>query len=128
MLKGLNVCCLCLFCVAGCFTPYNLPIRVETNKTAEVIEVNDALNIVTMGAPYTYLEKPNVDWAQARVDASDMCRKRTGKSGAEPAGPTRRTCLQVVGSDCVRHAIVGDYRCTQNGEADSDNSEQAEAD
>ena len=97
--------------VASCYTPYNLPVRVETNKTASVMSVNDSRQMVTMGSPYIYLEKPDVDWAKARVDAAEVCKERTGLAGAEPVGRTRRECMSQVGSDCVRYAIVGDYRC-----------------
>ena len=97
--------------LTGCYTPTNLPVRVDTNKTAQVMEVDDTRGMVTMGSPYVYLEKPDVDWAAARLEAAAVCEKRLGKAHAAPVGPTRRTCISQVGSDCVRYAIVGDYEC-----------------
>ncbi len=102
--------------LTGCYTPYNLPIRVDTNKTAEVMGVDDSRQMITMGSPYIYLEKPDVDWAQARIDAAEMCKKRTGHDYAVPEGPTRRQCMSQVGADCVRYAIVGDYKCVPEPE------------
>ena len=115
---GVSLLCtaLCFSLLAGC-TPYSVPIRIKTDKTAKVISVDDSRQIITMGSPYVYLEKPDVDWAQARVDAAAMCRKRTGHELAEPVGNTRRECLRQVGTDCVQYAIVGDYRCIEPAES-----------
>ncbi|MEM7078641.1 MAG: YecR family lipoprotein [Pseudomonadota bacterium] len=96
--------------LAGC-SYSNIPVRIPTTKTAEVLEVDRDTNIVRMGSPYLYLEKPDVDWGQAREDAAAQCAKEHGFTDAEPVGTTRRECLSWNGGDCVRYAIVGDYRC-----------------
>ncbi len=97
---------------AGC-TPYNVPISIPTKKTAEVLSVQDDRDMVTMGSPYLYLEKPDVDWGRARIDAAQHCEQWKGMSQAEPVGVTRRECMSWAGGDCVRYAIVGDYRCVK---------------
>lgn len=96
--------------LAGC-TPYNLPVSVPTNKVAEVYGVDDAKNLVTMGAPYLYVEKPDVDWSKAREEAAAVCLQRRELANAEPVGNTRRECVSTVGSSCVKYALLGDYRC-----------------
>lgn len=100
----------CTNLLTGC-TPYNLPVSIPTNKTAEVFGVDDVKGIVTMGAPYLYLEKPDVDWGQARVDAAEVCMKRRELSNAEPVGNTRKECVSTAGSNCLKYALLGDYRC-----------------
>ena len=98
--------------LGGC-SPYAIPIpAVATKKVAEVISLSDERNMVTMGAPYTFMEKPTVDWHQARSDAAAQCAQWKGLSQAEPVGPTRRECLTYAGTDCIRYAIVGDYHCS----------------
>ncbi len=94
----------------GC-TPYNLPISIPTSKTAELISFDRQRGIVTMGAPYLYLEKPDVDWGQARQEAIKLCEEWKGHKHAEPTGKTRKRCVSNVGSNCVRYALAGDYQC-----------------
>ncbi len=89
----------------------NIPIKVPTKKTAEVISAQEDRDIVTMGAPYLYVEKPDVDWGKARQDAIKYCQEWRGYNHAEPVGNTRRQCTSQVGSDCVRYSLVGDYQC-----------------
>ena len=89
----------------------SIPVKVPTKKTAEVISAQDHNDTVTMGSPYLYLEKPDVDWGKARQDAIKYCQEWRGFNHAEPVGHTRRHCLSQVGSDCVRYALVGDYQC-----------------
>ncbi|XOV83998.1 MAG: YecR family lipoprotein [bacterium] len=95
---------------SGC-TPYNLPVSIPTNKTAEVFGVDDTRGVVTMGAPYLYLEKPDVDWAQARIEAAEVCMQRRELANAEPVGNTRRECVSTAGNKCLKYALLGDYRC-----------------
>ena len=97
--------------LAGGCSMTSVPIKVPTKKTAEVISAQDHNDTVTMGAPYLYLEKPDVDWGKAREDAIKYCQEWRGFNHAEPVGNTRRQCTSQVGSDCVRYALVGDYKC-----------------
>ena len=106
------ICCL-VACVGmtGCM-PMAVPLpALPTKKTAEVMSVQEDRNMVTMGAPYLSLEKPTVNWHQARTDAVQYCLEWKGMAHAEPVGPTRRECLAYSGTDCIRYAIVGDYQC-----------------
>jgi hypothetical protein len=91
----------------------NSAVSIPTNNVAEVISVSDERDMVSMGSPYLYLEKPDVDWGRAREDAAAYCRECKGMSQVEPIGTTRRECLSWVGGDCTRFAIVGDYRCVE---------------
>lgn len=99
------------FLLSGCTTPLGTPIKIPTNKTPEVMGVDDDLRIVKVGAPYAYVEKPKMDWSNARTVAVEVCKKRWGATAAEPVGRTRHECLTEVGSNCTRWAILGDYRC-----------------
>ena len=97
--------------MSGCTTPLGTPVRLPTDKTPEVMGVDDDLRIVKVGAPYSYLEKPTMDWSSARSVAVEVCKKRWGAAVAEPIGRTRHECLSELGSNCTRWAILGDYRC-----------------
>ena len=97
--------------LAGCTTPLGTPVRIPTKKTPEVMGIDDDLRIVKVGAPYTYVEKPDMDWSTARSVAVEVCKKRWGAIEAEPIGRTRHECLTELGSNCTRWAILGDYRC-----------------
>jgi hypothetical protein len=97
--------------VAGCTTPLGSPVKVPTNKDAEVMGVDDAKHIVKMGASYLYLEEPKVDWSGARAEAAKICQQRWGSAVVEPVGRTRRECLTELGSNCTRWAMIGDYKC-----------------
>ena len=108
--RRLSIALFCTSLLAAC-TPYNLPVSIPTNKTAEVFGVDDTTGIVTMGAPYLYLEKPDVDWGQARREAAEVCMKRSELPNAEPVGNTRRECVSTAGSNCLKYALLGDYRC-----------------
>ncbi len=96
---------------AGCAAPLGIPISIPVNKTASVFEVDDARQMVTMGAAYSRFEDPTVDWGAARGLAVETCMKRHEMPQAEPKGRTRRECVQQVGSDCMGFAILGDYQC-----------------
>ena len=97
--------------ITGC-SPYAIPMpAASVQKTAVVLSMNEERDMVTMGANYVFLEKPVVDWQQARSAAVEHCIEWRGMPNAEPVGPTRRECLAYSGSDCVRWAIMGDYQC-----------------
>lgn len=97
--------------IAGCTTPLGTPLRVPTKKTPEVMGVDDKRRVIKVGAPYSYLEKPEIDWSNARSIAAELCKKRWGAEAAEPVGRTRQECLSELGSNCTRWAMIGDYRC-----------------
>ena len=90
-----------------------VPIKVPVKKTPSVFEVHDDRAMVTMGAAYSRYEDPQVDWSEARQRAREMCRKRHGAEGeeAEPVGATRHECVERLGSNCTKYAVLGDYRC-----------------
>ena len=105
------ICWSLVFALAACTTPLGNTVRVPTKQTPEVMGVDDQLQVVKVGAPYTYLEEPEMDWSNARNVAAAICKERYGHTAAEPFGQTRRECLSQLGSNCTRWAIIGDYRC-----------------
>ncbi len=94
----------------GCVS---VPVKVPVKKTPSVFDVNDGRGTVTMGASYGRFEDPQVDWSEARQGASEMCRKRHGaeRTDAEPVGATRHECVERLGSNCTKYAVLGEYRC-----------------
>ena len=107
----LGVATMLLVNLGGC-SPYTIPMpAASVQKNAVVLSMNEERDMVTMGANYVFLEKPVVNWQQARSAAVEHCIEWRGMPNAEPVGPTRRECLTYSGSDCVRWAIMGDYQC-----------------
>ncbi len=96
--------------ITGCV---GVPIKVPVKKTPTVFKVHDDRAMITMGAAYGRYEDPQVDWSEARAGAREMCRKRHGAEleNAEPVGATRHECVESLGSNCTKFAVLGDYRC-----------------
>ena len=110
---GKTLCGTLILVLAGCTTPLGTPVKLPTKKEPEVMGVDDDRRIIKMGAPYLYVEEPDMDWSNARELALAMCKQRWGSTSAEPVGRTRRECLSEMGSNCTRWAIIGDYQCSQ---------------
>lgn len=87
-----------------------------TVKTMQATGGSKADATIELSCQYTALEKPKVDWRQARRTATSKC-QAWGYSAAEPFGSTMSQCTAYNGyGNCMKWLATAKYQCTNSGD------------